>query len=76
MEECHSSAVRVILFDVYGTLVKIQDKRSPFRQPIQIGARQGRTPSARDAEILMGRPVGLLDVDMPAGSCAARPARC
>jgi FMN phosphatase YigB (HAD superfamily) len=61
MEKCNSSAVRVILFDVYGTLVKIQDKRSPFRQLIQIGARQGRTPGARDAEILMGQPVGLLE---------------
>ena len=61
MEEFDSSVVRVILFDVYGTLVKIHDKRAPFRQLIQIGADQGRKPCAEDAEILMGQPVGLLD---------------
>lgn len=59
MEAFDSSAVKVILFDVYGTLVKIHDKRAPFRQLIQIGARQGRAPSVKDADILMGRPLKL-----------------
>jgi HAD superfamily hydrolase (TIGR01493 family) len=59
MEEFDSSAVKVILFDVYGTLVEIYDKRAPFSQLIQIGARQGRKPSDKDAGILMGQPVGL-----------------
>jgi HAD superfamily hydrolase (TIGR01493 family) len=59
MEEFDSSAVKAILFDVYGTLVEIDDKRAPFGQLIQIGARQGRQPSAKDAAILMGQPVGL-----------------
>jgi HAD superfamily hydrolase (TIGR01493 family) len=60
MQELDSSAVKVILFDVYGTLVKIHDKRAPFRQLIQIGESQGRKPCVRDAEILMGQPVSLL----------------
>ncbi|KQQ96446.1 HAD family hydrolase [Massilia sp. Leaf139] len=59
MEKLDSSAVKAILFDVYGTLVEIGDKRAPFRQLIQIGAGQGRKPSAQDAAIIMGRAVGL-----------------
>jgi HAD superfamily hydrolase (TIGR01493 family) len=59
MEEFDSSAVKVILFDVYGTLVDIDDKRAPFRQLIDIGAGQGRQPSDKDAALLMGQPVGL-----------------
>ena len=59
MKELDSGAVKVILFDVYGTLVEIYDKRAPFRQLIQIGARQGRKPRADDARILMGQPVQL-----------------
>lgn len=61
MEALDCSAVKVILFDVYGTLVEIRDKRAPFRQLIQIGARQGRTPSADDALSIMGQAVGLLE---------------
>lgn len=59
MEEVDSGAVKAILFDVYGTLVEIGDKRAPFRQLIQIGARQGRKPGSQDAGIIMGQPVGL-----------------
>lgn len=59
MKEIDSSVVKAILFDVYGTLVEIYDKRAPFRQLIQIGASQGRKPSVRDAGVLMGQPVGL-----------------
>lgn len=53
------SAVKAILLDVYGTLFEIGDKRAPFRQLIQIGASQGRKPSAEDAAIIMGQAVGL-----------------
>jgi HAD superfamily hydrolase (TIGR01493 family) len=59
MQEFDSGAVKAILFDVYGTLVEIDDKRAPFAQLIDIGTRQGRTPSDKDAGILMDRPVGL-----------------
>jgi HAD superfamily hydrolase (TIGR01549 family) len=59
MEEFDSSAVKAILFDVYGTLVEIDDKRAPFSQLIDIGVRQGRQPSDKDAGIIMGQPVGL-----------------
>jgi len=59
MEAFDRSAVKAILFDVYGTLFEIGDKRAPFRQLIQIGASQGRKPSAGDAAIIMGQAVGL-----------------
>ncbi|MFN3791707.1 MULTISPECIES: HAD family hydrolase [Massilia] len=61
MEKFNRSAVKVILFDVYGTLVTISNKRAPFRQLIKIGAGQGRMPNSKDAEILMGQPIGLLE---------------
>jgi HAD superfamily hydrolase (TIGR01549 family) len=61
MEEFDSKAVKAILFDVYGTLVEIADKRAPFRRLIQIGASRGRKPGAGDAQTIMGQPVGLLD---------------
>lgn len=59
MEEFDSGAVKAILFDVYGTLVEIRDKRAPFRQLIQIGARQGRKPGHQDAAIIMAQRLGL-----------------
>lgn len=59
MKECDRGAVKAILFDVYGTLVEIRDRRAPFRRLLQIGARQGRAPRAGDAALLMGRPLGL-----------------
>lgn len=59
MEKFDGSTVKVILFDVYGTLVEIYDKRAPFRELIQIGARQGRRPRGKDASILMSQPVRL-----------------
>jgi HAD superfamily hydrolase (TIGR01549 family) len=59
MEEFDSSTVKAILFDVYGTLVEIDDIRAPFRQLIDIGTRQGRQPGDKDGAIIMAQPVGL-----------------
>lgn len=59
MRKIDSSALQAILFDVYGTLVEIGDKRAPFRQLLHIGARQGRLLQQEDASLLMGRPVGF-----------------
>lgn len=59
MSTFDSSQVSVILLDAYGTLVEIRDKRRPFRQLIQLGARQGRKPNVNDAALLMGQPVNL-----------------
>lgn len=48
-----------ILFDVYGTLAEIGQKRAPFHQLLQIGRQQGRPVTARDATLLMSTPLGL-----------------
>jgi HAD superfamily hydrolase (TIGR01509 family) len=69
MKAFDSSAVKAILFDVYGTLVDIRDKRAPFRRLLQIGAGQGRLPDGRDADIIMGQPVGLPEAAARLGIC-------
>lgn len=61
MNDFDPSPIKAILFDVYGTLVEIRDKRAPFRRLLRIGASQGRRPEPGDAELIMGRPLGLLD---------------
>lgn len=48
-----------IVFDVYGTLVEIGDKRAPFRRLLRIGEQQGRLVAAGDAALLMSAPLGL-----------------
>jgi len=59
MKTFDGSAVKAILFDVYGTLFEIGDKRAPFRQLIHIGVRQGRAAGSEDARCIMAQPLGL-----------------
>jgi len=54
-----AGSVEAVIFDVYGTLVEIQDKRRPFRQLLKIGEQQGRALQERDAKLLMSTPMGL-----------------
>jgi len=51
--------IDAIVFDVYGTLVEIVDKRAPFRRLLRIGEQQGRPVSALDAATLMSAPLNL-----------------
>jgi len=44
---------RAVVFDVYGTLVSIGDKRMPFAKLLQIGEAKGRPRTAADRHILM-----------------------
>lgn len=55
------NAVKAVLFDAYGTLVEIRDKRAPFRQLLRIGEQQGRLVRPQDAATLMSSPLGLRD---------------
>lgn len=48
-----------VVFDVYGTLVEIGDKRAPFRRLLRIGEQQGRSIDAGDAALLMSSPFGF-----------------
>ncbi|WP_165931000.1 HAD family hydrolase [Paralcaligenes ureilyticus] len=45
--------VKAIVFDVYGTLVEIQDRRRPYAQLLQWLARAGRAPRHDDAAQVM-----------------------
>jgi HAD superfamily hydrolase (TIGR01549 family) len=51
--------VRAVVFDVYGTIAAINDKRSPFARLLQIGALRGRTRTKEDSRTLMTNPWGL-----------------
>ena len=49
----------VIIFDAFGTLVKIGESRSPYRKLMQWLKANGRKPSAQDAKIIMSNPLNI-----------------
>jgi integrase/FMN phosphatase YigB (HAD superfamily) len=51
--------VRAVVFDVYGTIATINDKRNPFGKLLQIGETQGRLRTPQDRVTLMSQPVDL-----------------
>jgi HAD superfamily hydrolase (TIGR01549 family) len=51
--------VQAVVFDVYGTLAEIREKRGPFRQLLRLGERSGRPTSPEDARTIMGSSLGL-----------------
>lgn len=59
MEKFDSTVVQAVLFDVYGTLFEIGERRAPYRRLLQLGVRQGRKACSTDTGTLMSRPVGL-----------------
>lgn len=50
---------KVIVFDAFGTLVKIGTSRSPYRKLMKWLKANGRKPSAQDASIIMSNPVDI-----------------
>lgn len=48
-----------VIFDAFGTLVRIQRRTNPFRSLLLEGRKHGRRPSARDVEVLMTQPLSL-----------------
>lgn len=51
--------IEAVIFDVYGTLVEIADKQSPYLKLLQILESRGRERAPGDAALIMGSPVGL-----------------
>lgn len=51
--------IEAVIFDVYGTLLQIGERRRPFRQLMRWARSQGRQPLADDARTLMTRNLGL-----------------
>ena len=50
---------KVIVFDAFGTLVKIGTSRSPYRKLMKWLKANGRKPSIEDAGIIMSNPVDI-----------------
>jgi len=48
-----------VLFDAFGTLLRIPHARHPFRQLLKLGLAQGRRPRPEDTRWLMQSTVGL-----------------
>jgi FMN phosphatase YigB (HAD superfamily) len=48
-----------VLFDAFGTLLKISKGVHPYRQLLKEGMRQGRRPQPDDLLVLMTQPLGL-----------------
>lgn len=45
----------VIAFDVFGTLVKIEKRRSPYKKLLRWLQEQGRIPEPNDASVIMSQ---------------------
>jgi HAD superfamily hydrolase (TIGR01509 family) len=55
-------SVRAVLFDVYGTLVEIQDPQRPYRNLLKLAAEQhGLTDQAALGRFVMSQPLGLAE---------------
>ncbi|WP_274644711.1 HAD family hydrolase [Pseudomonas serbica] len=53
--------MRGVIFDAFGTLVKIHEGNHPYRQILKLGSQQGRRPQPEDAKTLMTNPWGLAE---------------
>lgn len=48
-----------VIFDAFGTLLRITEGVHPYRQILKEGIRQGRRPKPNDAHVLMTQNLGL-----------------
>ncbi|WP_442513044.1 HAD family hydrolase [Pseudomonas promysalinigenes] len=48
-----------VIFDLFGTFLKIRDRQNPYRQLLRIGAQQGRAASPNDLSVIMALNGGL-----------------
>lgn len=55
---------KVIIFDAFGTLVKIGTSRSPYRKLMKWLKANGRKPSTKDASVIMSNPVDIAQLAM------------
>lgn len=52
---------KAVIFDAFGTLVKIHEETHPYRQILKLGIKQGRRPRPDDIRTIMSGHVGLRD---------------
>lgn len=50
---------KVIIFDAFGTLVKLGESRSPYRKLIKWLKESGRKPTTKDANIIMSNAIDV-----------------
>lgn len=68
--------IKAVVFDVYGTLVEIRDRRRSYARLLQLLADSGRVPRKDDAARLMSTPCDLVGasqlfgVELPASKLA------
>lgn len=48
-----------VIFDLFGTVLHIQDRQNPYRRLLRIGAEQGRVSSRGDLRLIMMQQRGL-----------------
>ena len=51
--------VKAVIFDAFGTVLKIHKGCHPYRQVLKIGRLRGRGVRADDAKIIMTNPLSL-----------------
>ncbi|MEB0109410.1 HAD family hydrolase [Pseudomonas fluorescens] len=51
--------IPAVIFDAFGTLIKISKGSSPYRKILKIGIEQGRRPQPRDGEYILSLPMDL-----------------
>ncbi|QZD33524.1 hypothetical protein ABEKA_3244 [Acinetobacter lwoffii] len=58
---------KVIIFDAFGTLVKIGTSRSPYRKLMKWLKDNGRKPSPKDANIIMSQAIDIAQLALHFG---------
>ena len=58
---------KVVIFDAFGTLVKIGTSRSPYRKLMKWLKDNGRRPSPNDASIIMSKAVDIAQLALHFG---------
>ncbi|AIB42903.1 HAD family hydrolase [Pseudomonas sp. WCS374] len=51
--------VAAVIFDLFGTVLHIQNRQNPYRRLLRIGAEQGRVSSPEDLRLIMTRRGGI-----------------
>ncbi|MFK3919168.1 HAD family hydrolase [Pseudomonas fulva] len=51
--------IAAVVFDLFGTLVEIQNRQNPYRRLFRIGGQQGRVASQHDLRLIMALNGGL-----------------
>lgn len=57
-----SNSPKVIVFDAFGTLVKIGNSRSPYLKLMKWQKQSGRKPTSKDANIIMSTNANLSQI--------------